>query len=47
MWIGALYLLAVGLLRWLGGFGAAANAISSWGRATAEWRRHVASSTSA
>jgi hypothetical protein len=47
IWIGVVYLLAIGLLRWLGGVGAAASAIANWGRATAERRRRLASSTSA
>ena len=37
--IGALYVLGIGLFRWLGGVGAASDAIASWGRATAERRR--------
>jgi hypothetical protein len=41
-----LYLVAMGLLRWLGGISAAADAISGWGRATAERSRHVVSSSS-
>jgi hypothetical protein len=40
IWIVALYLLAIGGFRWLGGIGAAGEAIERWGRATAErWRR--------
>jgi len=37
-WIGIalLYLLGMGLFRWLGGIGAAGNAISRWGSETAE-----------
>jgi hypothetical protein len=38
--IGALYLLSMGFFRWLGGIGAAANAIQRWGNTTAEKRRH-------
>jgi hypothetical protein len=40
-WIGiaALYVLGMGLFHWLGGLGAAAEGIRSWGRATAERRR--------
>jgi hypothetical protein len=41
-----LYLAAMGLLRWLGGISAAADAISGWGRATAELRRGPAASRS-
>jgi hypothetical protein len=33
--------LVVGLCKWLGGIGAAADAIASWGRATAERRRRT------
>jgi hypothetical protein len=44
IWIVALYVLAIGLFRWLGGIGAAADAIASWGRASAErHRRRIAS----
>jgi hypothetical protein len=47
-WIGiaVLYLLGMGLLCWLGGVSAAADAISRWGRATAEQRRGAVSSSS-
>lgn len=46
-WVGiaVLYLLGMGLLRWLGGLSSAAEAFSSWGRATAEHRRVEASSS--
>jgi hypothetical protein len=46
-WIGiaVLYLLGMGLFRWLGGISAAAAALSSWGRSTAE-RRECAGSSS-
>jgi hypothetical protein len=44
--IAALYLVAMGLFRWLGGISAAADAISDWGCATAERRRRVVSSSS-
>jgi hypothetical protein len=37
--VGALYVLGIGLFRWLGGIGAASDAISQWGRATAARRR--------
>jgi hypothetical protein len=37
--IGVLYVLGMGLFRWLGGIGAACDAISQWGRSTAERRR--------
>jgi hypothetical protein len=42
--IGVLYVLGIGLFRWLGGIGAAADAISQWGRATAARRRPAQSS---
>jgi hypothetical protein len=42
--VGALYLLGIGFFRWLGGIGAAADAIQRWGGAAAERRRRVASS---
>jgi hypothetical protein len=37
--IGALYVLGIGFFRWLGGVGAAGDAISRWGRETAERKR--------
>jgi hypothetical protein len=43
--IGLLYLLGMGLFGWLGGISAAGDAISRWGRATAERRRAPASSS--
>lgn len=42
--IGVLYVLGIGFFRWLGGVGAAADAISQWGRATAARRRPFTSS---
>jgi hypothetical protein len=45
VWIVVLYVLGMGFFRWLGGIGAAADAISTWGRATAERRRRQASFT--
>jgi len=42
--IGALYVLGIGFFRWLGGVGAAADAISQWGRASAARRRTSTSS---
>jgi hypothetical protein len=47
-WIetGALYLLGMGLLCWLGGVAAAGDAISRWGRSSASTRRDVVSSSS-
>ena len=42
--IGLLYLVSIGLFRWLGGVAAASDAIASWGRATAEKRRRALAS---
>lgn len=44
-WIvtGVLYALGIGFLRWLGGLGAAMEAIERWGHASAERRRRVTS----
>ena len=42
----ALYLLGMGFLCWLGGISSAADAISRWGRATAESRRGAVTSSS-
>jgi hypothetical protein len=44
-WIvtGVLYVLGIGLFRWLGGIGAAMDAIEQWGRASAERHRRVTS----
>ncbi len=44
--IALLYLLGMGMFRWLGGISAAADAFSRWGRATAERRRSAATSSS-
>jgi hypothetical protein len=46
-WIGIalLYVLGMGLFGWLGGISSAANALSQWGRATAERRRGAVSSS--
>jgi hypothetical protein len=46
IWVAALYLLGIGFFRWLGGVGAAADAIQRWGRATGERRRHTPSPSS-
>jgi hypothetical protein len=46
LWIAALYVLSIGMLRWLGGISSAADAFSRWGRATAERRRHAVTSSS-
>jgi hypothetical protein len=39
------YLVGMGLLLWLGGISAAGDALSSWGRSTAERRRAAACSS--
>ena len=44
--IGLLYVLSISLFRWLGGVGAAGDAIARWGRATAEKRRRKLSPSS-
>ncbi len=40
-WIGiaVLYVFGIGFFRWLGGIGAASDAIQRWGRVTADRRR--------
>ena len=45
IWIGVLYVLGMSVFQWLGGLGAAANAIQRWGHATAERRRRTSSPT--
>jgi hypothetical protein len=40
-----LYVLGIGVFRWLGGIGAAAEAMKLWGRAAAERRRRASSPT--
>jgi hypothetical protein len=40
-----LYGLGMGLFAWLGGISSAADAVSRWGRATAEHRRGAVSSS--
>jgi hypothetical protein len=47
-WIGiaVLYVLGISFFHWLGGIAAAAEAITSWGRSSAEKRRHVVSPSS-
>jgi hypothetical protein len=45
IWIVVLYLFSIGLFRWLGGIGAAADAIQRWGRASGERRRRTISSS--
>jgi hypothetical protein len=44
--IALLYLLGMGFFCWLGGISAAADALSRWGRATAERRRRALSPSS-
>jgi hypothetical protein len=46
-WIVAvgLYLLSIGLFRWLGGIAAAGDAVQRWGRAVAERHRQRLVST--
>jgi hypothetical protein len=39
IWIVAIYLLSISLFRWLGGIGAAADAIQRWGHSVVERRR--------
>jgi hypothetical protein len=41
--IAVAYVLSIGLFRWLGGIGAAADAIQRWGHLVGERRRHVRS----
>ena len=41
--IGVLYVLGMGFFRWLGGIGAAADAIRRWGHSSAERRRRAPS----
>ena len=45
VWIVAVYLLSISLFRWLGGIGAAADAIQRWGHAVGERRRRPISSS--
>jgi hypothetical protein len=44
--IAALYLVGMGVLCWLGGVSAAADALSRWGRASAEPDAGAVSSSS-
>lgn len=44
--IGVLYMLGVGFFRLLGGFGAAAEALQRWGRASASVREDRVSPSS-
>jgi len=45
IWIVCLYVLGISFFRWLGGIGAAADALKLWGRAAAERRRRATSPT--
>ena len=42
--IGVLYVLSIGGFRWLGGIGAAGEALRQWGRSQAAERRRPVSS---
>jgi hypothetical protein len=44
IWVVVLYVLGMSFYQWLGGLGAAADAIQRWGHATAERRRRTSSS---
>jgi hypothetical protein len=44
--IALLYVLGMGFFQWLGGLGAAAEALERWGRASAERRGRTSSSSS-
>jgi hypothetical protein len=46
IWIVVAYVLGMGFFHWLGGIGAAGDAIKSWGAATGERRRRASSSAS-
>jgi hypothetical protein len=39
IWLILLYFASIGLFRWLGGIGAASDAIQRWGHDVAERRR--------
>jgi hypothetical protein len=39
IWVVALYVFGIGFFHWLGGVGAASDAIQRWGQVTAEKRR--------
>jgi hypothetical protein len=43
IWIVAVYLLSISLFRWLGGIGAAADAIQRWGNTVGARRRRSVS----
>jgi hypothetical protein len=45
IWTVGFYLAGLTFFRWLGGLGAAADAIQRWGHETAERRRRISSST--
>jgi hypothetical protein len=43
--VAVLYVAGIGFFQWLGGIGAAAEAMRQWGQASAERRRRVSSSS--
>jgi len=43
IWIAVVYVAGIGFFRWLGGLGAATDAIQRWGRSTSEQRRRASS----
>jgi hypothetical protein len=43
IWVVVLYVLGIGFFHWLGGIGAAADAIQRWGHSTAKRRRRTRS----
>jgi hypothetical protein len=45
IWVVGLYVFGMSFYRWLGGLGAAADAIQRWGHAAAERRRRTSSSS--
>jgi len=46
VWIAGLYVAGMGFFHWLGGLGAAADAIQRWGHAVGDRRRHATSPSS-
>jgi len=41
LWVVVLYVFGIGFFHWLGGIGAAADAIERWGHAYADQRRRT------
>jgi len=41
LWVVVLYVFGIGFFHWLGGIGAAADAIERWGHAHADQRRRT------